>query len=943
MRTKTSVYQITAGLLFCISLMLSAQVKILNEPLPLDGNLTGNAWGDVPEQTGFQYLKGRKQTNSPVQTSFKVAADRENLYMSILCREPQMQKVNVSPNGGRTWGADSIEVFLAPSGQTDEFYQFIVAVGGDRYSMFYREAGNVKPDPYLPFWESKVFYGKDYWLVQLRLPFSAFYMTRNQKWNSEWLLNIARSRIQTSELTSWSPLKNAFREPHNFRKFKGFPKRSPMQDIVISSANPIIKNFVNGVYSGPLHLTIEANPAAAGKYELLVEEQDGKSSVHSISLKGGLNQVVLENVEYLGKIKRNNKLKLVLKAAKGGTEFGRYYPINIVYQPLRIELTSPGYKMNFYPGQDYSTIRGQLLLNLSSEQKKHAEVKISVSGGGVEEKTLTLKADREIIPFQFDSSKLTEDGKVQLTAKIIEQGKETAAATCRVARLKKNTGSMIWIENNVLIKNGKPWYPRYIYAYGYRGGTAFKERYNADQLGEAKFRMRSLEPALLIPGIETREAVRDVKPCPELFAKVRKIVEQEKSNPTFDFYYISDEPEYRHISPVYLKYIYDFVSELDPYHPVLSCTTGIDKYLQNADIFAVHPYLAPTVSDGKRILGCPVARIRFFLDKMAQFKRLDKVVGFTGQFFCYKSANELADYPTWEELESMSWSAIVHGSRFHYPYAYHDLGDRPQLYEGYRYLNQSIEALESLLLSNRKYPVKAVDPENMIDTLLVEDGNATLLIVVNLKNGPLDTVISAEHLKKFHSLLEFRGNGSREIVNGELKLSLKPYECVVLTSKKLDDGLKTRDQVVKEITEQNQARAARGNLLFEKGNSFEVDSSNSGRNTQTERSKLFDGTVDMLGWQSKAWTKNHWYELNFRKNPPKFSKIGLFGYNMGNPVVKIWKFGEWKNLIPKKTQKAQYSILWDFGEELKSVKVRFEFTSTTASEPVELYEIELLK
>ena len=106
---------------------------------------------------------------------------------------------------------------------------------------------------------------------------------------------------------------------------------------------------------------------------------------------------------------------------------------------------------------------------------------------------------------------------------------------------------------------------------------------------------------------------------------------------------------------------------------------------------------------------------------------------------------------------------------------------------------------------------------------------------------------------------------------------------------------------------------------------------------------IYDWVRDILGWQSALRGKDHWYELNFRKNPPKFSKIGLYGHNMGNPAVKIWKFGEWKNLTPKKTENAPNHILLDFGEELKSVKIRIDFPGKKHNQSVELYEIELLK
>jgi len=930
-----------AAALFVAALALSAQVKIVKSPPALDGDPNGAGWKNVPEQSDFKRLKASGKANPAEQTFFKVAADRDNLYLSILCRESQMDKLRKSKSPSSLWSTDSVEIFLAPTGLPDEFYQFVVTAGNLRHSMFYGEAGVIRPDPYQPFWESKVFYGKDYWLAQLRFPFSAFYMTRNAKWKSDWRLNITRSRMPVRELSSWSPLVSKFMEPQNFRKFTGFPIRSAAQDAAIMKVNPVIQDCTGGVYSGPLELSAEVNPSAAGTYDLRVEEPDGKSSDHVVTLKGGMNKIELPKVEYLRKSGIRTLLKLTLKSRKTGVTFGRYYPVEIVYDPVRVQLAAPGYRRNFYPGQDHSKISGRLQLRISSAQQKSAEVRMTLSGGGLTAKTLTFKADRELIPFSFDSSALAEGGKAELTVKLIDGGKEIASVSQTVTRLKKNSGSMVWIENGVIIKNGKPWYPRHIYALGYRGGEAFMERYKSDDLATSPFRSATLEPARLIKGIEAKEATKDVKPSPELFEKVRRVVEKKRNDPNFDLYYISDEPECRRISPVYLKYIYDFVSELDPYHPIATCSRSADRYINCADIFSTHPYLGPVVSGGKRVLNVPVDRVRNYLQDVTQFKRPDKVVGFTGQFFSYKFNNLLADYPNWEEMESMSWSAIAQGSRFHYPYAYHDLGDRPQIYEAFRYFNQSIRALEKQLLSNRKYPVKTVDPENMLDTLLVEGDGVTLLIAVNLKNGPLETTLSADQLKKFTSLLEFRGNGSRKIVNGTLKLSLKPYECVVLTSKKMDAGLKTRDRVVKEVADANKARAARGNQLFEKGATFEVDSSNPG-STLGIRNKLFDGTIDMLGWSGKRWAKNHWFELNFRDKPPKFSKIGIYGFNVDQPTVRIWKFGEWKTLTPKKTDKAKYSTVLDFGEELKSVKIRLDFAVKSSQTPLELYEIELL-
>ena len=316
MKTGNFIRFAVMGLAAALSLTLSAQVKVMNQPIPLNGDYSQGVWQDVPERSSFVLLKRSGKTNPGAQTAFKVVADANNLYLNIRCYENLMNKLRKTSNPTGLWGSDLVEIFLCPSGQPDEYYQFVATAGNLHFNMFYGEAGAITPDPYSPFWESKVFYGKDHWQIQIRIPFSAFYMTRNVKWNSTWLLNIARTRTTVKEFSTWSPLTSGFHQPQGFRKLTGFPKRNPAQDVLIAKAEPVIRTFTNGVYSGPLNLTIDANPAAAGKYSLNVEEPGGKSSVHEITLKGGLHKIVVPKVEYLNKVLGKTNLKLTLKSKK---------------------------------------------------------------------------------------------------------------------------------------------------------------------------------------------------------------------------------------------------------------------------------------------------------------------------------------------------------------------------------------------------------------------------------------------------------------------------------------------------------------------------------------------------------------------------------------------------------------------------------------------------
>ena len=116
-----------------------------------------------------------------------------------------MNKLKSAP-AGDLWGTDAIELFLVPDGNTQEYYQFLVTSTNYTYAMYYAEGGNIRPDPYGPVWKSAIHADKDFWSAEIELPLTAFYMTRQNIWKSEWRVNVCRCRSAVvSERSSWSP------------------------------------------------------------------------------------------------------------------------------------------------------------------------------------------------------------------------------------------------------------------------------------------------------------------------------------------------------------------------------------------------------------------------------------------------------------------------------------------------------------------------------------------------------------------------------------------------------------------------------------------------------------------------------------------------------------------------------------------------------------------
>jgi hypothetical protein len=193
-------------------------------------------------------------------------------------------------------------------------------------------------------------------------------------------------------------------------------------------------------------------------------------------------------------------------------------------------------------------------------------------------------------------------------------------------------------------------------------------------------------------------------------------------------------------------------------------------------------------------------------------------------------------------------------------------------------------------------------------------------------------------------MYEFRG--SRTLAGGKtIARSFKPYEVVIFRSVPTK-GLKSRTETLAMIRKMEAKRSQRNNALFGKGNWIEIDSSNPNRrNNLVQQGKMFDGTLDMLSWDHDGIRskKDAWFELSFPKFVPTFKKIRLFGHNIESASVRIWKFGEWKNIDVKPVKCGEYGLEWSLPKNQRTVKMRVDFPGTARTKKVEVYEVEMVK
>jgi len=869
--------------------------------ITIDGKLDEPVWESVQAHSGFKALKCKGGTPAAADAVFRIIPCEDRIYFGIKCIEPDIDKVVEShPRRGK-WGTDSIELFLAPTGDAFDFYQFLVTMGGYTSTQFHSEGGTIHPDPYAPQWNYATYVGEDYWSAEIELPLSAFYMTPNAAWSDKWMMNVCRTRSEYYKdggklmFYTWGDLVNGFIEPANFSAMEGFPVRAAEDDIRISSASVTINNKTDAGFVGMM--TVKTTNAVDGEFVFSSEFAEEKD----VTLKAGENEIC---VPCCFAEDGRCRVDLQLTRKSDGMVFKRWYPVTVSYEPIKLELTLPEFRGNFYPGQDYSKVVGKVIAN--------NPVTLTLEGPAISTKTVTPDADGNFVietsDFDYGEAMLTITDSVNTVTK-------------KLRRLAPTGHTMSWISGGNLIVDGKPVLRRNMYAPGYHGGEAFAKKYNADNLHMTKGVRGSrgfITPGRLMKGADRPggEATKDQMPSEEMFRRFKAVLDDNKDR-DFVYYYLDDEPECRGVSPVYLKHLYDYITDIDPYHVILIGTRSAGSFVEAADWFETHPYLTITVRDGVRSYGRPVNMMGKFVDEVLETSRTDKCVGFLPTCFAYKSKSFFADYPTFDELVCHTWAAVLAGAKTLWPYAYHDMNDRAALYEGIRYVFSTFEALEEMiLLADRKELVRNKEAH----AVYYEMNGDKMFVLANMTEKPLSVTLD----EISGTWYNFRHGG---MITGN-SFELEPFEVVVGTSKVMDAGLPTYQETVALVDKLEYERTHSGNLLFDRHRDIKITAT-----VRPSAHKLFDGVMDNYAWECSKEEK--FMELDLTVVKPTFTKVVVGGFQIDDMQIKVRNGEELSVPAIKEKITEEFSTTFILSEPISPEALRLEF----GERKVELYEI----
>ena len=877
--------------------------KKYNNGITLDGRLDEPAWETVREYTDFYRFKTSGGGLASEKTYFKILPCEDRVYIGIKCMEPDMKQVIESHAMRSIWETDRVELFISPAGKALDCYQFVLTFGEKTHTCYYIEEGRTIPGPFRPEWHHAVYAGEDFWSAEIELPLTAFYMTPNESWSTQWTLNVARGRTMAGAShavnSTWCELHNVFREFGRFRVLDGFPMRPVCDDFCINEAKINITEQTADGYKGLM--TVRTSGSEGGVFDFV---SDHGESV-TLELDAGTNEF---SVPCFFEELNRYRVSLALTRKRDGKLFKIYYPVRVIYEPIKLRFTLPEYRCNFYPGQDYKKVAGTV--------KAERAVTLKLEGPGIETTVISPAADGS---FAFETPNFQE-GEAWLTATI--DGYEVKQ---KIRRLAPTGRTMSWISGGNLVVNGKPVLRRNLYATYYRGGEAFKRRYDADDLHETKYIIEQkdwIQPGELVKGAEAPggEATQDRKPSEEMYRMIDQRIELNKDR-NFVYYYPSDEPECRGLSPIYMKHFCDYIADKDPYHVMLMASRSPDSLVECVDWVETHPYINPRVrEDGTRDYSRPLYTVGDFVDKLSKLNRPDKCIGFLPTCYAFPGPSG-SDHVTFDEYILHTWAAMIRGGKSIWPYAYHDVNDRAALYEGTRYIFSSFEALEDIVLFGKR---TTLTKSTTAEAVMYEHGEEKMFALLNFTQQP-QTVTLDDLTGTWH---EFRGS---RVFTGKT-FELKPLETVVATNVIKGADLPTYAETAALIDRLEYERTHTGSLLF--GRFMDIKVTTSGARGLS-RYKLFDGVGDNLaGWILDK--PDNFIELDLTAVQPSFNKLVVKGYRIETCEIKIKVGDEW--IVPAVTEvnAEEFSKAFLLAEAVKPNGLRLEFDGRR----IELYEIE---
>ncbi len=785
-----------------------------NMAIYLDGKFDEPIWKNAQVHTDFFSLATHKE--SEISTKVQITNDENYIYFGVICEEPFMSnlKNSVRENILKVYGDDSIEIMLDVDGDGIDFHHFLVNVSGYRGQEFRKEKGNVAIIWENGNWFAEGHRDQDKWTVEIAIPFA---ILNNEKSISETIaFNVARNRRTVSPREEMSlGEKGEFLVPEAFRKIR--LKNFDPEVFQCRVSNPRLEKIFEkqGITSSAISCDI-TNPTNKNRVfdvSAVIISPSGDSWLKSSNIS--VKAKTQETVTFSYQVSQQGTHKFVITLSEGERMvFSSIQKVNLEFVPITIDIYQPFYRNTIYSDQNLDQIKTKVKLNLSEQEFTGSVLTVTLQDQNGQIIAIKKLTEVSFINNVAMSVPDLPTGRYMISAQLEKSNQQIGFTEETILKLPPPAaGNQVYIDKNCnLIVNGKPtlpivWWgvPPYekIAKTGADGIIVVVSKQNMVPVLEELQKYGLM--AVIAPwtgSLQEKYWLNQTTLSQEAKDSLRDIITTIKNHPALLCYYLVDEPEGKAYNPDIIMETYQFIKDIDPYHPMIICNEsvlGLQTYSKCADMLVPDPYPAPIKKGG---LKRGATYISLFLTEATIAGGKKKLIGLTPEVFnagdLPNSINPDRRETSFVEQRCIQFLGIVHSAKFFNYYTFNSNYGAPRypdLRIGIPYIIKEIKVLAPSILEGVELVGKSSD--SCIHMLVKEYHGNLYIISVNVEKKLISATLTLP--KEVKQLKVISENRILDVCDRSFTENFIPYGVHIYTTDIIFPDLTPLDEIAQQI------------------------------------------------------------------------------------------------------------------------------------------------
>jgi hypothetical protein len=727
-------------------------------PPSIDGRIEDAEWAEAAAITGFVRIADGSEPEA--QTRAWVCHDGSRLLIAARCEEPLMAEGRFGVTGhdaGGVFSDEVVEILIDPDNDHQTYYHFAIGGAGADYDASNGE-GRVDGVAFDSGWTAKAHRAADHWSIEAAIPLAS--LTSGSP-GDIWGFNVCRERHVPNhrENTAWSATGPRFHAPHRFGDLVGLAG-------VVKQAVLVSVTGVDELTPGPAKLGVEAASALEPRARVRViadvasPSGDASRSQREVELPAGATRNVSLPFEITGRGDWQVVVRCVSVPDEQPLSAATTYRFTVP-PLLTARVVRPWFRGRIYSKMNLREVEIEARIGLRDAARQGLSIAAELSDPDGVKLSEEFPVTGPVTTVALPCGSL-QPGRYEVRLQLSSGSGEKLASVegLAVEKLPPADDELWFDRNSNLVVNGTPHFPTGFYSVDWagrmnllpEGGYTFFHTY-------ASSRPRRLDPETSDwdwqdwldtgaghglrsfmgigyqgDGEESFQAKLAAGELPEAEGRIKGFIERWKQHPAIGAWYLYDEPSLAGRTPDEMRYLYELVDDIDPYHPKVVCQVywSDARFVPWLDVLMPDRY--PVRGEGSQPLRSVASAVRSARATVQDEKPVWAVL----QWYRYEGGR----FPTPREMRCMAFLALAAGAKGILWYGF---------YQGYKNdsahwpdvaaLGRELRSVEDVVLASAPDTEVAVEPADAPIEVLVKQSAAGIhLLAVNSEDRALPDV-----------------------------------------------------------------------------------------------------------------------------------------------------------------------------------------------------------